>query len=74
MTETSQGEGKELREFSKRILKNTETLNENVMQLNYIAGSTNNAVKAVNGSINEISDGNNVLSRNISEIRGISIW
>jgi len=73
MTETSQGEGKELREFSKRILKNTETLNENVMQLNYIAGSTNNAVKAVNGSINEISDGNNVLSRNISEIRGISM-
>jgi len=73
MTETSQGEGKELREFSKRILKNTETLNENVMQLNYIAGSTNNAVKAVNGSINEISDSNNVLSRNISEIRGISM-
>lgn len=64
--------GKLLRDFSKKILKNTDSLNENVMQLNYIAGSTNNAVKAVNGSINEISDGNNELSRNISEIRGIS--
>lgn len=71
--EKLRGEGQELREFSRKILKNTDTLNENVMQLNYIAGSTNNAVKAVNGSINEISDGNNVLSRNISEIRCISM-
>jgi len=71
--EKVEGKGQEIREFSKKILQNTEILNENVMQLNYIAGSTNNAVKAVNGSINEISDGNNVLSKNISEIRGISM-
>lgn len=62
-----------VREFSKKILKNTDILNEDVMQLNYIAGSTNNAVKAVNGSINEISDGNSVLSKNISEIKDISL-
>ena len=61
------------RSFSNKILKNTEILNEDVMQLNYIAGSTNNAVKAVNGSINEISDGNNELSVNISEIKNISV-
>ncbi len=72
ITEQSKEEEQVLHEFSKMILKNTGRLNENVMQLNYIAGSTNNAVKAVNGSINEISDGNNELSRNISEIRGIS--
>lgn len=60
------------RAFAGKILKNTKLLNQNVMQLNYIAGSTNNAVKAVNGSISEISDGNNELSTNISEIKEIS--
>ena len=71
--ENKSNEEQMLRDFSKKILKNTDILNEDVMQLNYIAGSTNNAVKAVNGSINEISDGNSVLSRNISEIKDISM-
>ncbi len=70
--EEKKNDDKMFRAFAKRILKNTEILNEDVMQLNYIAGSTNNAVKAVNGSINEISDGNNELSVNISEIKDIS--
>lgn len=60
-------------DFAKNILKNAELLNENVMQLNYIAGSTNSAVKAVNGSINEISDGNSELSLNITQIKEISV-
>lgn len=67
---TSQDNG--YQDFAKHILKNSELLNENVMQLNYIAGSTNSAVKAVNGSINEISDGNSELSVNITEIKEIS--
>ena len=73
VTEQNSSGEKRLFEFSKKILKNTDTLNEGVMLLNYIAGSTNNAVKAVNGSINEISDGNSVLSKNISEIKDISM-
>ena len=73
VTEQNCSGEKRLFEFSKKILKNTDTLNEGVMLLNYIAGSTNNAVKAVNGSINEISDGNSVLSKNISEIKDISM-
>ncbi len=67
---TTQDRGNQ--DFAKHILKNSALLNENVMQLNYIAGSTNNAVKAVNGSINEISDGNSELSTNITEIKEIS--
>lgn len=60
-------------QLANNISKNTELLNENVMQLNYIAGSTNTAVKAVNGSINEISDGNSELSANITQMKDISI-
>ena len=72
-TGEAQGESTaSFRAFAGKILKNTKLLNQNVMQLNYIAGSTNNAVKAVNGSISEISDGNNELSTNISEIKEIS--
>ena len=56
--------------FADHILKETKLLNDNVMQLNYIAGSTNNAVHAVHASINEISEENNELSVNISRIQG----
>lgn len=58
--------------FADHILKETKLLNDNVMQLNYIAGSTNNAVHAVHASINEISEENNELSVNISRIKEIS--
>ncbi len=59
-------------EFADHILKETKLLNDSVMQLNYIAGSTNNAVHAVHASINEISEENNELSVNISRIKEIS--
>lgn len=63
---------KNLKEILSRNRRDLDTLNDNVMQLNYIAGSTGNAVTSVKSSINEISDGNGELSENIHEIRSIS--
>lgn len=71
-TEQKINQDRDYQDFTSDILKNSELLNENVMQINYIAGSMNNAVKAVNGSISEISDGNSELSMNITRIKDIS--
>lgn len=55
------------------IGKNAEKLNKDVMKLNYISGSTSAAIKAVNGSIAEINEGNNVLAQHISEVNQVAI-
>ena len=55
------------------IEKNTEKLNKDVMKLNYISGSTSAAIKAVNGSIAEINEGNNVLAEHINEVNRTAI-
>ena len=58
---------------NKTIEKNAEKLNKDVMKLNYISGSTSAAIKAVNGSIAEINEGNNVLSEHINAVNKITI-
>lgn len=63
----------ETKVFHETIKKNTEKLNKDVMKLNYISGSTNAAIKAVNGSIAEINEGNNVLAEHINEVNQIAI-
>lgn len=63
---------KNLKGILAKTRKDLDTLNTNVMQLNYIAGSTGNAVTSVKSSINEISDGNGELSENIHEMRSIT--
>lgn len=55
-----------------KIEEEIRTLNNNVLHLNYIAGSTNNAVNAIHGSMNEISAGNGDLSDHIHEMKNIS--
>ena len=55
------------------IEKNTGKLNKDVMKLNYLSGSTNAAIKAVNGSIAEINEGNSVLADHINEVNQIAI-
>lgn len=65
-------QGTVFKEFLHKILRSTDSLNRDILQLNYIAGSTNSAVKAVNGSINEIKDGNSELSENICRMKEIS--
>ena len=61
------------RAFKETIEKNAEKLNKDVMRLNYISGSTSAAIKAVNGSIAEINEGNNVLAEHINEVNQIAI-
>ena len=55
------------------IEKNAEKLNKDVMKLNYISGSTNAAIKAVNGSIAEINEGNSVLAEHINDVNQTAI-
>ena len=55
------------------IEKNAEKLNKDVMKLNYISGSTNAAIKAVNGSIAEINEGNSVLAEHINDVNRTAI-
>lgn len=55
------------------IEKNAEKLNKDVMKLNYISGSTNAAIKSVNGSIAEINEGNNVLAQHINDVNQTAI-
>ena len=59
--------------ISATIEKNTGKLNKDVMKLNYLSGSTNAAIKAVNGSIAEINEGNSVLADHINEVNQIAI-
>ena len=63
----------ETKQFHETIGKNAEKLNKDVMKLNYISGSTNAAIKAVNGSIAEINEGNNVLAEHINEVNEVAI-
>lgn len=60
-------------DWNEIIKKDSEKLNKDVMKLNYISGSTNAAIKAVNGSIAEINEGNNVLAEHISEVNDVAI-
>ena len=60
-------------DWNETIKKDSEKLNKDVMKLNYISGSTNAAIKAVNGSIAEINEGNNVLAEHISEVNDVAI-
>lgn len=60
-------------EFLNKVLKGTTRLNDDILQLNYMTGSTNGAIKSVNSSVNEISDGNSELSDHIRRTKEISV-
>ena len=63
----------EQKHFFKTVVKDADILNKDVMKLNYISGSTNAAIKAVNGSIAEINEGNNVLAEHINDVNQVAI-
>ena len=62
----------ELNAFKKKVTRYAGELNHNVMKLNYISGSTGAALKAVNGSIAEINEGNSELATHISRVNDIA--
>ncbi|MDY4098140.1 MAG: methyl-accepting chemotaxis protein [Lachnospiraceae bacterium] len=62
----------ELNAFKKKVTGYAGELNHNVMKLNYISGSTGAALKAVNGSIAEINEGNSELATHISRVNDIA--
>lgn len=63
----------ELNAFKKQVLDYTRGLNKDVLRLNYLSGSTTSAIKAINGSIAEINDGNSELAENINEVNEITL-
>lgn len=62
----------EIEKFKEQFSGCAEHLNKSVLHLNYMAGSSNAAIKAVNGSIREINEGNNELALSIDEVHSIS--
>lgn len=58
--------------FINNLLKDTDILNENILNLNYLVGSTNNLVKSVSSSINEISNENEEIAGSISYTKELS--
>ena len=69
---TFQEQNIRFQKFITRMTEDSKGLNEDILQLNYIAGSTKNAVKTVRSSIDEINDGNQELIKSISRIREAS--
>lgn len=55
-------------EKKQESLRNLEKLKKEVMQLNYLSGSSNAAIKAVSGSISEMNEGNSVLDIHIDGV------
>lgn len=58
--------------FRKKITERADQLGQSVLRLNYIAESSNAAIKAAKGSIMEIDDSNRKLMENIGEVQGLS--
>ena len=56
-----------------KISKSLESLNKNVLEMNYIADGTNVAINAVGNSIDIINEGNSELASRTKEINHITI-
>ena len=62
----------EINAFKKKIETHASELNKKTMYLNYLSGSTGAAIKAVNGSVSDITEGNIFLAEHIEEVNDIS--
>ena len=72
MEEKGQEGFERINAFKAKIATYASDLNKETMYLNYLSGSTAAAVKAVNGSISEIEEGNINLAGHIEEVNHIS--